>query len=131
MNQIEKDLLLNVGAQWNVLSGDVCWCVWKNRNAFVFNSTLTSSELVLKQSIAYAKHIIQSILPKPVQQGGVQQLVHWEGPPPGWAKLNIDGGVDIGTRLGPVGWLLHDKHGNQILGYCLSDGVLDVLQAKL
>lgn len=33
MNQIEKDLHLNVGVQWNVLFGAVCWSVWKNQNA--------------------------------------------------------------------------------------------------
>lgn len=116
MNQIEKDLHLNVGVQWNVLFGAVCWSVWKNQNAL---------------NLCWSKHIIQSILPKPVQQGDVRQLLYWEGPHPGLVKLNTGDGVDIGTRLGPASGLLHVKHGNRLLGYCLNDGVLDVLKVKL
>lgn len=116
---------------WAVNFVATLWCVWKRRNALVFQNGSEPAGRVWLRASHMGSGIEKAYVKFANQVPKQATWVKWQKPPFGWYVLNTDGAVKHETGLASAGGLIRDSNGVWISGFAMKVGITDSLSAEL
>lgn len=108
------------------------WHIWKARNTWIFEGTVTPAFGVAVQASTYSRCTMEALLrDSMLYQPRQGRLVSWVAPPSGVLKLNTDGSRRHSTGLATAGGLLRDSSGTWLAGFSVNIGQAPSYLAEL
>ena len=86
------------------------WEIWNKRNNWLWRSTLMPSFRCARFAFNFLQDFHNANLSAGVQVGhvgGIRQ-VHWQCPPPGMLKMNIEAGISVTENVVGMGMVVRD-----------------------
>ncbi|CAL1401621.1 unnamed protein product [Linum trigynum] len=98
-----------------------CWNLWKNRNNWVFEKQLASTQQLLNQVRALRRQIEQAgVMARKVLGAGLarnMELIGWKRSLSGWFCLNTDGSVTGGQVITAAGGVIRNDEGRFVKAF--------------
>ncbi|KAK9006621.1 hypothetical protein V6N11_018956 [Hibiscus sabdariffa] len=89
---------------WHLLFASTLWQIWKNRNAWVFNGTMSNIANTVIYSLTWARYYSECTFKAPSSHSPIRKSTHWQCPERGWVSLCTGGALsatsawDIGLK---------------------------------
>ncbi|KAH1123202.1 hypothetical protein J1N35_006362 [Gossypium stocksii] len=113
---------------WPCLFGIIMWCIWKNRNLFIFQGISWSTDEIINISYSWVKQyssILRSSLYK------ARDHLHSWPLPNSWVRLSTDGSVKFDEGFASSGGFVEDHNGEWIIEFVKYLGNCTLLEAEL
>ncbi|KAE8695666.1 hypothetical protein F3Y22_tig00110694pilonHSYRG00195 [Hibiscus syriacus] len=117
--------------RWRHCFGIMIWRLWKQRNCFVFQGQVWSTQEIIRSTLAWARTIRHQ--PQPTQRSLDQNRIRKQWKPPNMEvlKVNTDGVVSPRASVAASGGVIRDSEGRWILCFTRNIGRCSVLHAEL
>ncbi|KAK8990579.1 hypothetical protein V6N11_009271 [Hibiscus sabdariffa] len=116
---------------WHLLFASTLWQIWKNRNAWVFNGTMSNVANTVICSLTWARYYSECTFKAPSSHSPIRKSTHWQRPERGWVSLCTDGAVSATSGIGSVSGVFRKDDGSWFYGFNKSIGIMQPLQAEL
>ncbi|KAL4331840.1 hypothetical protein GQ457_07G045030 [Hibiscus cannabinus] len=116
---------------WHLLFASTLWQIWKNRNAWVFNGTMSNVADTVIRSLTWARYYAECTFKAPSSHSPIRKSTHWQRPERGWVSLCTDGAVSATSGIGSVSGVFRKDDGSWFYGFNKSIGIMQPLQAEL
>ncbi|KAL4340570.1 hypothetical protein GQ457_08G000230 [Hibiscus cannabinus] len=116
---------------WHLFFASTLWQIWKNRNAWVFNGTMSNVADTVIRSLTWARYYAECTFKAPSSHSPIRKSTHWQRPERGWVSLCTDGAVSATSGIGSVSGVFRKDDGSWFYGFNKSIGIMQPLQAEL
>ncbi|CAH9133727.1 unnamed protein product [Cuscuta epithymum] len=109
----------------------VIWCLWKARNAWIFEGFRPDADRVVRTAYAHAEEYNKVSVRDGIKQLKVANYIKWIPPDSESFKLNCDGSSWDDGREAGAGGVIRNHKGEWIIGFTLNIGRTDSFKAEL
>ncbi|CAN1156116.1 Putative ribonuclease H protein At1g65750 [Linum perenne] len=125
--------LLN--SEKNLCFGNVCWILWKERNARAFSGSTASAKSVAVRASTWTG-VVAAAQQRDDRTIGTRQSrqsvdIGWDPGPAGWFTINTDGAVEQRSGRAAAGGLIRNEQGHCIAAFSMNIGKCSITRAEL
>ncbi|MBA0757404.1 hypothetical protein Gotri_020505 [Gossypium trilobum] len=113
---------------WSCLFGLVAWCIWKNRNLFIFQHISWTASKVVKVSSCWGRHYNSHVGDHINNKQGSSLMVNSDE---NWVFLSTDGAIVRDSGYAAIGGMARDRDGSWIVGFNRFLGMYSPFEAKV
>ncbi|KAH1046853.1 hypothetical protein J1N35_037637 [Gossypium stocksii] len=95
----------------------LCWILWKNRNCFIFQQTISRPEEITRRINCFVASIKESMIQGDVMNDRQEEAVKWRSLSHGWVKINMDRFTSMTDNWSAAGGVIRDSLGNWKEGF--------------
>lgn len=117
---------------FNVLKHAIlCWILWKNRNCFIFQQTISRPEEIIRRTNCFVASIKESMTKGDVMNGRREEDIKWRSPSHDWVKINMDGSTSMIDNWSTAEGVIRDSLENWNEGFIKHLGRCFIHNAEL
>ncbi|CAN1182674.1 Putative ribonuclease H protein At1g65750, partial [Linum perenne] len=124
-----------IDSDHSLLFGNVCWTLWKARNARIFNATNDSARSVATRTLVWVRTVDEAMRQNARTLGSNQERrrvdISWDPGPREWMTVNTDGAVNQSTGRTTAGGLIRDEVGHCVAAFTMNIGYCSITRAEL